>query len=83
MNSIRDLLIFDEIVRIGTVDYEKTLFTKSGNYINEEARRIDEGLYCYVEPEIFKKSDEEIIEHISDNIDSEFPEIIYSWKISI
>ena len=33
--------------------------------------------------EIFKKSDEEIIEHISDNIDSEFPEIIYSWKISI
>ena len=83
MNNIKDLFIFDEIVRIGTVDYEKTLFSESGDYINEEARRIDEGIYCYVEPEIFKKSDEEIIEHISDNIDSEFPEIIHSWRISI
>ena len=44
MNNIKDLFIFDEIVRIGTVDYEKTLFSESGDYINEEARRIDEGI---------------------------------------
>ncbi len=83
MNSIRELYIFDDMVRIATIDYEKALFSESGNYINEEAKRIDEGIYCYVEPEIIYWTDDKVIDYIRDNIDSEFPEIIYRWKITI
>ena len=83
MNNIRELYIFNDMVRIGTIDYEKTLFSESGNYINEEAKRIDEDIYCYVEPEILNWSDDEVIGYIRDNLDSEFPEIINSWKISL
>ena len=80
MYNTRDFYIFGEIIRIGTLDYEKTLFSESGDYISRKAKWIDEEIYCYVESEVIMRSDEEVIDYIRDNIDHEFPEIILRIK---
>lgn len=52
---------------ISTEEFERSLIL-DGKYLSDEARYIDEQIFCYVPEEVFNSSDEQICSFIRENI---------------
>ena len=46
---------------------DEELLIRNGEYINKEAQRIDEQIYCYVDEAAWKMSDEELGKYVTEN----------------
>ncbi|HAZ95719.1 MAG TPA: hypothetical protein DCW73_00345 [Treponema sp.] len=52
---------------ISTENFEKLLL-KNGSFVSDEAKHIDEQIFCYVPNDIFNSSEEQICDFIRKNI---------------
>lgn len=56
----------DEEVNVAQ-EKDEELLIRNGEYINKEAQRIDEQIYCYVDEEAWRRSDEELGKYVTEN----------------
>lgn len=49
---------------VSTEELSKALYDSESGYRDEEARRIDESIYFFLDANTFKKSKEEIVEYL-------------------
>ncbi len=53
---------------IATENYERVLIPDGSSYSSEEAKFIDEEIFCYVPEDVFFSSEEQIWNFIKENI---------------
>ena len=69
MAPIKEINRGDETIRISTEDFEKRILNEDGDYVSEEAKILDESIYCYIPYDDFHSSNQYILNYIRDNID--------------
>lgn len=69
MAPIKEITRGDEIIRVSTEDFEKKIIDEEGNYVSDEAKLVDETIYCYIPYDDFHSSEQYILNFIRENID--------------
>lgn len=58
----------DECYLVADEELEVSLFDKNNNYISDDARNIDERVFCYIPRQVLRSKDSVIAEYISSHI---------------
>lgn len=64
---VKEVYIDGEWLTVAEDRLEKKLFDENGNYISDEAKLIDEAIYCFVPAKKFGKADPVLTSYVAKN----------------
>lgn len=65
---VRSVCLDGYVYLVAEFRLNEVLFNVNGNYINEEARKIDESIFFFVDEQEINFSDKDLIRRLQENI---------------